>query len=103
MLSLFSWLSALLTTVQVGYASRFDYPGTGDPLSGSSLRCRMELTRVAYARALPFGVAHRTLPCGTALRIVNLRTGRAAHAVVLDRGPYGALLPNGRWVVKRRR
>ena len=33
-------------------------------------------------------VAHRRLPLGTRVRVRNLSTGRAAKAVVTDRGPY---------------
>lgn len=33
-------------------------------------------------------VAHRSLPCGTRLRIVARHSGRSVDAVVADRGPY---------------
>ena len=33
-------------------------------------------------------VAHRTLPFGTLLRIINPKTGKYAIAKVVDRGPY---------------
>jgi rare lipoprotein A len=32
--------------------------------------------------------AHRTLPLGTYLRVVNLENGRAVRVRVNDRGPY---------------
>jgi len=61
---------------------------------------------VARCTGLPvdahtLGIAHRTLPCGTMVRVVNERTGAAVAVPVIDRGPYGALLPDGSWVVKR--
>lgn len=34
------------------------------------------------------GVAHRTLPCGTRLRIVNRNNGRQVKTVVVDQGPH---------------
>ena len=34
--------------------------------------------------------AHRTLPFGTCLRVVNLENGRAVQVRVNDRGPYAA-------------
>lgn len=34
------------------------------------------------------GVAHRTLPLGTKIRITNLRTQLSTTAIVLDRGPF---------------
>jgi len=33
--------------------------------------------------------AHRTLPCGTRLRVRNVRNGRRVTVTVKDRGPYG--------------
>src|SRR5207248_2026344 len=47
--------------------------------------------------------AHRTLPCGSVVMIHNPRTQRLAVCEVLDRGPFGALLPDGQWVMKFRK
>ncbi len=33
-------------------------------------------------------VAHRTLPLGTKIKVVNMKTGISIDAVVSDRGPY---------------
>jgi rare lipoprotein A len=33
--------------------------------------------------------AHRTLPLGTVVRVINLENGRAVTLRVIDRGPYG--------------
>ena len=33
-------------------------------------------------------LAHRTLPFGTKVRLVNLENGKSAEGVVDDRGPY---------------
>ena len=33
-------------------------------------------------------LAHRTLPLGTKVRLVNLKNGKSAEGVVNDRGPY---------------
>lgn len=49
-----------------------------------------------------WGVAHRTLPCGTLVRVTNRRTGLTVVAPVITRGPYGATLDDGTWVIKRR-
>lgn len=49
------------------------------------------------------GIAHRSLPCGTPVLVRNVRTGRAIVVPVIDRGPYGALLEDGTWAVKRSR
>lgn len=34
------------------------------------------------------GVAHKTLPCGTKVRLLNPRNGRRVTVRVLDRGPF---------------
>jgi hypothetical protein len=34
-------------------------------------------------------LAHRTLPCGTRLKLYNIRTGKSSIAIVKDRGPFG--------------
>lgn len=36
------------------------------------------------------GVAHRTLPCGTRVRLLNPRTHRRITVRVIDRGPFVA-------------
>lgn len=33
--------------------------------------------------------AHRSLPCGTRLKVRNRRNGRTVRVTVRDRGPYG--------------
>lgn len=43
------------------------------------------------------GVAHRTLPFGTKLRITNHRTKLSTHAWVIDRGPFGRINTKGKW------
>lgn len=70
----------------------------GDRLAGGPLACS---GRWLGSRDLV--CAHRTLPCGTALLVKNLQTRRIVPCLVLDRGPYGALLPDGQFVIKRNR
>jgi hypothetical protein len=48
------------------------------------------------------GIAHRRLPLRSVVLLRNERTGRATLATVLDRGPYGATMPDGSWGLKRR-
>ena len=54
--------------------------GTGDGLLGDTMACGAPLTDTVMA------VAHRTLPCGTTVRLSY--GGREVDAQVLDRGPY---------------
>lgn len=34
------------------------------------------------------GAAHRTLPCGTKVRVTDLRSGRSVIVTIRDRGPF---------------
>src|SRR5262245_14969397 len=79
-----------------GLATRFGDPG--DLLAGAELKCTRERLRPGQLVC-----AHRTLPCGTLLMLQNPRTGRFALCSVLDRGPYGAILPSGQWGFKLRK
>lgn len=47
--------------------------------------------------------AHRTYRCGTILHVYNPKTEKSAYCAVMDRGPFGALLEDGKWVIKIRR
>ena len=42
------------------------------------------------------GIAHRYWKMGSDVAVQNVRTGRVAYGKVLDRGPYGALTPEGK-------
>lgn len=49
------------------------------------------------------GVAHKTLPCGTKVRLLNPRTRRRVTVRVIDRGPYaGAREFDLTWATKKR-
>jgi len=103
MLTLMAALRVLLTTLlssapvatESGLAAVYGYPG--DRLAGGPLACTGRMLR-AEDRVC----AHRTLPCGTPLLIQSLRSKRIATCQVLDRGPYGARLPGGRFIIKKR-
>lgn len=72
-------------------ATQFAYAdGRVDPLAGTHLACPQR-GRIVKLDPRVFGIAHRTLPCGTKVLLVNIRNGRAVKAVVVDRGPYRAL------------
>jgi hypothetical protein len=92
-------LAALLGSTSLdgdaGLATRFGDPG--DLLAGPHLKCTHQ--------KLPPGAlvcAHRTLPCGSVVMIHNPRNHRLAACQVLDRGPFGAILPDGEWGFKIR-
>ncbi len=46
--------------------------------------------------------ASRTIPCGTWVRVRNLRTNKEGVCLIADRGPYGARMPDGKWAVMTR-
>jgi hypothetical protein len=86
---------ALLLRGQICTSTVFGYED--DPQKGGKAYCIHR-----NLRPDDVGVAHRTLPCGTQLAIYNPRTGKMTTAVVVDRGPYGAV-HKGEWVLKRTR
>ena len=58
-------------------------------LSCVPLSAHAEMMVASHYRAkAPHIAAHRTLPMGTRLMITNQRTGRSAHVVIRDRGPF---------------
>ncbi len=92
-------LAALLGNIALvgekGLATRFGDPG--DMWTGAHLSCTGQ--RIAPGQ---LACAHRTLPCGSLVVVHNPRTSRFAVCQVLDRGPFGAILPSGDWGVKIR-
>lgn len=48
-------------------------------------------------RPTDLGIAHRTRPLGSWVRVTNLRTGKSARVRVIDRGPFGRTDRNGSW------
>jgi len=54
----------------------------GPGFFGHRTACGSILTRVSY------WIAHKTLPCGTRVRVTNRSNGRSIVVSVQDRGPY---------------
>jgi rare lipoprotein A len=63
----------------VGLASWYGEPHHGQPTASGEV---FDMTRLT--------AAHRTLPIGTRLRVMNLENGRIVRVRVNDRGPYVA-------------
>jgi rare lipoprotein A (peptidoglycan hydrolase) len=102
MLTLVAALEVLVTLLgpapvatESGLAAIYGQPG--DRLAGGPLACTGKPLRTDELVC-----AHRTLPCGTSLLVQSLRSQHLATCQVLDRGPYGARLPSGRFVIKTR-
>lgn len=127
MLDLFLWSAILFPhpPTLAGLASRYGYPGDPGDVPAGHRACRAALVArwgaARWASALAAGVASRDLPCGTRLllasggpvgqgvRLAGRGTGRGTDggarvviAYVVDRGPYGQLLPGGRYVASTR-
>jgi hypothetical protein len=81
---------------EVGVSTRYGDPG--DRLAGAHLSCTHQKLQPGQLVC-----AHRTLPCGSIVMLHNPRTDRLAMCEVLDRGPFGAILPSGKWGVKLRK
>ncbi|HEU5210278.1 MAG TPA: septal ring lytic transglycosylase RlpA family protein [Longimicrobiales bacterium] len=51
---------------------------------------RRTASGVSFRQSEPFA-AHRTLPFGTVVRVINERNGRSVVVRVVDRGPWGSI------------
>jgi len=76
--------------VDEGYATIYGTPG--DPLDGDVLAC--EPREIPQDESV---CAHRWLPCGTKILVVNLEYPGISFCRVADRGPYGVSRRTGRW------
>jgi hypothetical protein len=77
--------------VDDGYATVYGTPG--DVHAGGNLACQV-------TRPVPTDeplCAHRWLPCGTEVTIVNLERHSVTSCKVADRGPFGVDRQSGRW------
>ena len=64
---------------QTGLASTY---GEGDGFEGNRTACG----QVFHTNAVQ--IAHKSLPCGTLVRVEDANSGRSVDAQVTDRGPY---------------
>lgn len=88
-----TWMAALKVTVMIAAvtamlvlmhgAAPAAEVGTISTFADSRVACAPY--RIAPGRT--WGVAHKTFPCGTMLRITNLFNGRSVTAPVVDLGP----------------
>jgi hypothetical protein len=83
-----------------GIASVY-YNGKDGKLAGGGLACLWGHPKGQHVDPSLRFVAHRSLPCGTVVKVTSPRTKRSTLAVVIDRGPFGAL-HKGRWRIKVR-
>ncbi len=74
---LYSCIPTSRDYIQVGYASYYADKFHGRRTACGEIYDRNKLT-----------AAHRTLPCGTVVRVVNLENGRSVVVRINDRGPF---------------
>jgi rare lipoprotein A len=67
------------TPFETGIASTY---GTGDGFQGNTTACGQKFDTFVPQ------VAHKTLPCGTMVRVEDVATGKSVDVEVTDRGPY---------------
>lgn len=86
------YLLAIVMGVGVddGYATLYGTPD--DPQDGEILACG----GAEIPQDKPF-CAHRWLPCGTEITVINLEHNGTSVCTVADRGPYGVDLASNRW------
>jgi rare lipoprotein A len=77
-LYLASFIAALVgvSSAEEGIASHYDKS------SGSRVACGGPLNEDGMT------AAHRTLPCGTKVRVTNKKNGKSVTLTINDRGPY---------------
>lgn len=71
----------LLCLASASYAGNASHYGAGDGYFGKRTACG-NIHRPGNT------VAHRSLPCGTRVKITNTSNGRSGVAIITDRGPF---------------
>jgi rare lipoprotein A len=71
-----------LSAVEEGVCSW--YGAQGEIPEGWPTACGNQFSRNAMT------AAHKTLPCGTKVRVTNLKNGQSIEVIVNDRGPFVA-------------
>lgn len=90
--------ATLSSKATVGIGSIYGRPKDSSKGKGSLLACAPDY-RVQSMPEMNV-CASRTYKCGTILAVQNVRNKKTTLCRVMDRGPYGALLEDGTWVVK---
>lgn len=79
------FICALVGFVLVGFpavAQNASHYGRGDGYWGKGRACG------GIHRPNDMTTAHKTLPCGTKVRLTNVKNGKSVVVTVMDRGPF---------------
>lgn len=96
---------------QFGKGSVFSIKGDKYNPENQPLACESVLIkrhgRSSFQKMMSYGVAHRTIPCGTEMKICVQKKNnfQCSKAYVIDRGPYGVVYKHKnkkRWRMYRR-
>jgi rare lipoprotein A len=82
MIRIIIWIASLITALTAGAKGEEGIASHYDRSSGSKVACGGKLDESALS------AAHRTLPCGTRVRVENKQNGRSVTVTINDRGPY---------------
>jgi rare lipoprotein A len=82
MIRIIIWFASLITTLTGAAKAEDGIASQYDRSSGPKVACGGELDESALS------AAHRTLPCGTRVRVENKQNGRSVTVTINDRGPY---------------
>jgi rare lipoprotein A len=82
MICIIIWIASFISALTGPAKSEDGIASTYDRSSGSKVACGGELNESALT------AAHKTLPCGTRVRVENRQNGRSVTVTINDRGPY---------------
>jgi rare lipoprotein A len=82
MIRIIIWIASLITALMGAAEAEQGTASQYDTSSGAKVACGGPLKESALT------AAHKTLPCGTRVRVQNKQNGRSVVVTINDRGPY---------------
>ena len=82
MLWIIVWTASLITALVTSAAAEEGLASRYDRSSGSLVACGGTLEENAIT------AAHRSLPCGSRVRVTNRKSGKSVVVTINDRGPF---------------
>jgi rare lipoprotein A len=82
MIRIIIWIASLITALMGAAEAEEGTASHYDRSSGANVACGGPLDEGALT------AAHRTLPCGTWVRVQNKQNGRSVVVMINDRGPF---------------
>ncbi len=82
MIRIIIWIASLITALTGAAKAEDGVASQYDRSSGSKVACGGKLDESAMT------AAHKTLPCGSRVRVENKQNGRSVTVTINDRGPF---------------